>query len=86
MMNIVFSHYGIDWVALVLTFTAIWKLGDKSRAGFVIMMLGNACWVGLAVMVSSVAMAVANVVFLSVNLRGYLKWTPSPRTSPSTTE
>jgi hypothetical protein len=39
------SHYdGVDWIAMCLTFSAIYLLGNKSRIGFVVMMLGNLLW------------------------------------------
>lgn len=44
-----FQHYGVDWIAMVLTFFAIYSLGNKQRYGFCIMMAGNACWIVLAV-------------------------------------
>ena len=39
------SHYlGVDWAAMCLTFAAIYLLGNRSRAGFLIMMSGNLLW------------------------------------------
>ncbi|TXM07052.1 aminotransferase, partial [Vibrio parahaemolyticus] len=26
-----FQYYGIDWVAMVLTFLAIWQIGNKNK-------------------------------------------------------
>ena len=42
------THYlGLDWLAMALTFTAIYLLGNKSRIGFVVMMVGNLCWAAI---------------------------------------
>jgi hypothetical protein len=41
MMNPMSQYHGIDWVAMCLTFTAIYLLGSKRRAGFVFMLAMN---------------------------------------------
>ena len=35
------DYLRLDWLAMVLTFSAIYLLGSKSRYGFFIMMAGN---------------------------------------------
>ncbi len=35
-----FQFYGVDWIAMVLTFVAIWQIGNKNKIGFVLMMFG----------------------------------------------
>ncbi len=35
------QFFGIDWLAMCLTFSAIDLLGNKRRSGFVIMLLAN---------------------------------------------
>ena len=39
------------------------------------MMLGNACWIALAVRVESAAVVVAKLTFFSLNSQGLVKWT-----------
>lgn len=70
------QYFGIDWLAMSLTFVAIWLLGNKSRHGFLIMMAGNLCWSAIGLWAHSYAMIVANLGFFSMNVRGYLKWAP----------
>jgi hypothetical protein len=65
-----------DWIAMMCTFAAIYLLGNKKRSGFVVMMSGNACRIGVACMAGSVAMAADNVVFPAMNPRGLVKWSP----------
>ena len=72
------SYYGVDWLAMGLTFTAIYLIGNKSRAGFLLMMAGNACWAAIGLWADSYAMILANLGFLSMNVRGFIKW-GSPR-------
>lgn len=75
--EIALKYFGIDWIAMLFTFAAIYCLGNKSRVGFIIMMLGNACWVVIGILTSSVAMVIANAVFFFMNARGWLKWSSS---------
>jgi hypothetical protein len=69
------SHYdGVDWIAMCLTFAAIYLLGNKSRIGFVVMMLGNLLWCFIGLRAQSYAMIIANLGFFSMNVRGFIKW------------
>jgi hypothetical protein len=63
---------------MLLTFIAIYSLGNKQRRGFVIMMAGNTCWIVLAFKFQSLGMILANVVFFAMNLRGFVRWGKSP--------
>jgi len=69
-----FQHYGLDWLAMGLTFFAIYALGNKQRYGFCVMIAGNACWITLGFKFESLGMILANVVFLLMNLRGFARW------------
>ena len=72
-----FQYYGIDWIAMVLTFLAIWQIGNKNKIGFVLMMCGNTSWVAVGYLTGSVAMIIANIIFFSINLRAIIKWSKS---------
>lgn len=72
------EYLGLDWLAMCLTFTAIYLLGNKSRSGFVVMMLGNLCWSAIGLWAGSLAMIIANLGFFAMNVRGFLRWSPSP--------
>ena len=74
------QYFGVDWLAMCLTFSAIYLLGSKRRGGFVIMMIGNLSWSAIGIWAGSYAMAIANLGFFSMNVRGFLKWAPA---SPS---
>ena len=71
------QYFGVDWLAMCLTFSAIYLLGNKSRYGFAVMMLGNLCWAAIGVWAQSYAMLLANVGFFAMNVRGFAKWSPS---------
>lgn len=70
------SYHGLDWLAMALTFLAIYLLGNKRRGGFVVMMMGNLCWSAIGFWAHSHAMVLANLGFFTRNLRGFVKWAP----------
>ncbi len=69
-----FKYYGFDWVAMVLTFTAIYYIGNKNRLGLILMMIGNVCWAVVGIQANSLAMILANVAFFIMNVRAVYKW------------
>lgn len=72
------DYHGIDWLAMCLTFSAIYLLGSKRRTGFVIMMAGNVLWCAIGAWAHSYAMIIANLGFFAMNLRGFVKWSAPP--------
>jgi hypothetical protein len=76
-----FVYYGIDWVAMVFTFIAIYLLGNQSRTGFATMMCGNTCWLIVGMLSGSIAMVIANAVFFAMNARGWIKWAQPPQST-----
>ena len=71
------QYFGVDWLAMCLTFVAIYLLGNKSRFGFAVMMLGNLCWAAIGIWAHSYAMRFANLGFFVMNVRGFARWSPS---------
>lgn len=74
MMADVMQYYGVDWLAMAFTLVAIYQLGNKQRMGFVLMIIGNAFWIGLGVFTASLALILANSIFAAMNVRGIIKW------------
>lgn len=70
----VLQYFGVDWAAMAFTFLAIYLLGNKSRMGFAVMMCGNACWMVVGLLTASIALVIANAVFLLMNVRGWIRW------------
>ncbi|MGC9401349.1 PnuC protein [Vibrio genomosp. F10 str. 9ZC157] len=68
------QFYGIDWIAMVLTFLAIWQIGNKNKIGFILMMCGNSSWIAVGYFTGSLAMVIANLIFMGMNLRAIMKW------------
>ncbi|GLR12393.1 hypothetical protein GCM10007907_11830 [Chitinimonas prasina] len=66
--------HGLDWLAMALTFTALYLVGNRQRNGFLLMMLGNLVWGVISVWMRSPAMLIANAGFLLMNARNYRSW------------
>jgi hypothetical protein len=78
-----FQYLGLDWLAMTLTFSAIYLLGNKTRYGFLVMMVGNACWTIIGLWAHSYGMVIANLGFFAMNVRGYVKWAKPAPSTPS---
>ena len=73
-MEIIFKYHGIDWIAIIMTFLTLYYLGEKRRFGFIFGIVASIAWLIFGVLVDSIANIVANVIFIALNLRGYLNW------------
>ena len=72
--KILLRYYGIDWLAMVLTFLMLYSLGKKKRAGFLYGLGANASWFTFGLMAGSVANSLANAALAALNIRGYRHW------------
>jgi len=77
MPEMVLNYYGVDWLAMALTFLSLYFLGKKKRCGFVFGLGANASWLAFGVMAGSIANPAANVVFAILNINGYCHWSRS---------
>ncbi len=68
------QYYFIDWVAMALSLLAVYLLGQKNRLGFVSFMLSNVLWAVVGLLADSMGIFIGNLVFLAMNLHGFLKW------------
>lgn len=73
-MELVTQYYGIDYVAMGLTFATIYLIGNKKRYGFLYGLAGNAFWILYAVLAVAPAIFLVNLVLGILYLRGYFKW------------
>ena len=81
-MNTIFNYFGADWLAVGLSLMAVYLLGNRVRAGFLVFVSANVLWILLgAFWMNSLGIAVGNTAFLIMNLRGYSRWVaPTPTT------
>ncbi|QDT36295.1 nicotinamide mononucleotide transporter [Stratiformator vulcanicus] len=79
-----FQYYGVDHAAMILCFVAMWLIGNKNPSGFVVFMLGNACWTVFGVMTASVGVIIGNVGFILLNARGLWQWAQEKKLAAAT--
>ena len=68
------TYYGLDWLAMSLSFLAVWLIGGKHRHGFIVFATANLTWLVVGVMADSTGILVGNLGFLLMNLRNFWKW------------
>lgn len=73
-MEIIIKYYGIDWMAMLMTFCSLYLLGKKNKYGFIFGLLANFFWLCFGILVLSAGNILANVVFSILNIKGYLNW------------
>ncbi len=73
------AYYGIDWFAMLLSLYGLYKLGDKTRIGFVMIMAGALCWLVMGMMADNHPLMIVAAGDFLVSLRNYIKWSPDPK-------
>jgi hypothetical protein len=74
-MEVFLKYYALDWLAMGLSLLAVYLLGNKNKLGFVSFILANLLWTILGfTLINSLGIAIGNLVFLFMNIRGYLSW------------
>ena len=68
------KYYGLDWIAMIMTFLSIYLLGKKNKYGFIFGLLANASWFGFGILAQSVGNMFANVILTILNVKGYRNW------------
>lgn len=74
-MENIFAHYGVDWLAIILSLYAAYLLGNKQKIGFIVFAISNLFWIVLGLFfMSSYGMALGNLAFFIINVRGFIQW------------
>lgn len=75
MITEIFKYYGLDWLSMILSVTAMILLGNKIKWGFVSFLLANITWIIIGyLLLHSYAIVIGNLIFLVTNARGFVKW------------
>ncbi len=77
-MEIFTLYYGVDMLAMIMTFWSIYAIGDKKDYGFLIGIVGNILWMAFGIMTTGVAIIIANIIIASLNARAYWNWEHEP--------
>ena len=68
------AYSGVDWFAMTVTLIAIYFIGNHSKSGFYLMIVGNLAWIALGFLSHSLAMIIANLLFAIMNIRAIYLW------------
>lgn len=68
------QYYGLDWIIFLGNMIAVWLLGDKNKFGFVVRASINLVWIALGIVINSIPLIVAGMIFAILNTRGFWKW------------
>lgn len=69
-----FKYFGIDWLAMISSFFAIYLLGNKNKKGFLAFMFSNVCYWTIGYLTNSIALITGSIVFFITNLNNWAKW------------
>ena len=87
-MSSLYQYYFVDWIGMILSLVSVYMLGNKQRLGFLLFAFSNLIFIFLGLTwMESIGMAVGNVVFMILNIRGYVSWvanSESETTAPAT--
>ncbi len=64
----------MDWIACVLELFGAWTVGNKKKAGFIILIAGNVFWFGTGISKELYGLTAVAVIFILINIRNYRKW------------
>ncbi|GAB5465846.1 MAG: nicotinamide mononucleotide transporter [Candidatus Kapaibacteriales bacterium] len=68
-------YFLIDWLAMLLSLLGVYIIGNKRKSGFLVFALSNVIWALLGfTLMGSYGVAIGNLIFVVINIRGYLSW------------
>lgn len=73
-MSALWNYYGIDWALLIFSIINLWLLGNGKKIGFLVGITANICGIIFGIMIESYASPPMNIMFIIMNVRGYLRW------------
>lgn len=83
-MEVFLKYYALDWLAMGLSLLAVYLLGNKNKLGFVSFILANMLWTILGfTLINSLGIAIGNLIFLVMNIRGFMSWNKTPQNEKS---
>ncbi|MBT5855665.1 PnuC protein [bacterium] len=74
LLETITQYYATDWVAMFTSFFWLYLVGNQKRSGFLFGIAASVAWFLFGMLTHSPASMIANIVFLVLNIRGYLKW------------
>ncbi len=68
------NYYGVDWLAMTLSFLFLYFIGGRNRYPFVIRIVANIAWIAFSVMADSMANLISSFIFIALHIRGFINW------------
>lgn len=66
--------HAVGWLAFALNVWGNMMLTTKSRAGWVVRLACNVCWLPYAVLTGAWALLANHVLFMGINVLGWMRW------------
>ena len=67
----------LEWAATFCTLAGLWLLGYKDRRAFLVSLVANGLWITWAAPRETWSLVVVNAAIAVLNVRAWLKWSPS---------
>ena len=64
----------MDWLAAAFILTGIWLVGNRNRNGFLVCLVGCACWLVVAQSTGVHGLYLEVIPAVLINIRNYRKW------------
>jgi hypothetical protein len=64
----------MDWVGTAFTLSGLWLIGSKKRTGFLVSIIGCIFGTVFGLEHSILSIAVVNIIFILLNIRGWSRW------------
>jgi hypothetical protein len=68
------AYFGLDYIAAATAIWGMYLLGSRKASGFVLYAVSSTAMLGLAILIDSPPIFIANAIALAVTLRGLRKW------------
>ena len=74
MHELLTQHYGLDWLAMIMSLLSIYYIGNKKRYGFIFGMIAGVVWIMVNYLIDLVPGILLNIILIVLNVRAYVKW------------
>lgn len=64
----------LAWIAVTFEMAGNWLVGDKLRWGFLVKIIGSACWLAVAVLCGINGLTVSAILGGIISTRNWLRW------------
>lgn len=73
-MEAILKFHGTDWVGMMFGLLSAYYIAKHRRWGFIFAAIGGLGWMAFGFITQSIPSIVANVLFIAINVRGFVRW------------